>query len=404
MATAAATVTTFLLLVVSVAGAMAATKAPSSFRTVYAFGDSFTDTGNTRSTTGPYSFGYVSSLPYGATFFHRPTNRYSDGRLVVDFLADHLRLPSFLPPYLPNSSPNSNSSDKSSSSNKSGAVGVNFAVAGATAIEHDFFVRNNLTVDITPQSIMTELAWLDKHLAAAEKKKKAGKGAGKKKDLEEEEGIGEALFWVGEIGANDYAYSFMAADTVSPKNIQAMAVARVASFVEELLKRGAKYIVVQGLPLTGCLPLAMTLARQEDRDNISCVASVNQQSYDHNRLLQADLNRLRQKHPGASIAYADYYAAHLAVMRSPARHGFTEPFKTCCGTGGGAYNFEIFSTCGSPEVATACAQPAKYVNWDGVHMTEAMYKVVAGMFFEDNSGKYCRPAFSSLLTKKGHGK
>ncbi|KAI4964907.1 hypothetical protein ZWY2020_017579 [Hordeum vulgare] len=171
-----------------------------------------------------------------------------------------------------------------------------------------------------------------------------------------------------------------------------------------LLKRGARYVAVQGMPLIGCLPLTMTLSQPGERDNLSCMAPLNQKSLGHNQHLQARLHRLRRSHPDAIIAYADYHAAHLAVVRSPARYGFAEPFKACCGTGGGAYNFEIFSTCGSPEVATACAQPARYVNWDGVHMTEAMYKVVAGMFFHDATGAYCRPTFCSLLAaRKGHG-
>jgi phospholipase/lecithinase/hemolysin len=188
--------------------AAAATPPPSPFRRVYAFGDSFTDTGNTHSTTGPYSFGYVSSPPYGATFFHRSTNRYSDGRLVVDFLAETLALPTYLPPYL---SSNSNSSTT--------AVGVNFAVAGATAIEHDFFARNNLSIDVTPQSIMTQLDWFDAHLRAA-----AGAG--------ERSAVADALFWVGEIGANDYAYTVVARDTIPPKLVRTMAVQRVTAFVE----------------------------------------------------------------------------------------------------------------------------------------------------------------------------
>ncbi|CAN6302811.1 unnamed protein product [Urochloa humidicola] len=351
----------------------AASPSPPAFRRVYAFGDSFTDTGNTHSTTGPYSFGHVSSPPYGATFFHRSTNRYSDGRLVVDFLAEELHLPSYLPPYL------------SAASNASApdGVGVNFAVAGATAIEHDFFARNNLSFDITPQSIMTQLAWFDDHRRRSNKV----------------DDVGEALFWVGEIGANDYAYTVVARDTIPPKLVRNMAVQRVTTFVQGLLERGAKYVVVQGLPLTGCLPLAMTLARADDRDNVSCVASVNRQSYAHNRRLLAGLRELRRRHPDAVVAYADYYAAHLAVMRSPAAHGFTEPFRTCCGSGGGAYNFDLFATCGSPEVNTSCTQPARYVNWDGVHMTEAMYKVVAGMFFQGGDA-YCRPAFSELLARK----
>ncbi|KAF8762325.1 hypothetical protein HU200_009502 [Digitaria exilis] len=384
MAMAAKANTVLVLLAVAVAAVGAAPAAAGAFRRVYAFGDSFTDTGNTRSTTGPYSFGYVSSPPYGATFFHRSTNRYSDGRLVVDFLAEELSLPSFLPPYLSSYS----SSSGNSNSNGSDDVGVNFAVAGSTAIEHDFFARNNLSFDITPQSIMTQLAWFDAHLLRA----KANKI-----------NVADALFWVGEIGANDYAYTVIARDTIPPKLVRDMAVQRVTTFVQGLLERGAKYLIVQGLPLTGCLPLAMTLARPEDRDNVSCVASVNRQSYAHNRRLLAGLHQLRQRHPGAVIAYADYYAAHLAVMRSPAKYGFAEPFRTCCGSGGGAYNFDLFATCGSPEVTTACAQPAKYVNWDGVHMTEAMYKVVAGMFFQGGDD-YCRPAFSDLLAMKAKGK
>ncbi|KAL0355168.1 UNVERIFIED_CONTAM: GDSL esterase/lipase [Sesamum radiatum] len=72
---------------------------PRPFNTIYAFGDSYTDTGNTRSNTGPNGFMFVSNLPYGRTFFHRPTNRYSDGRLVIDFVAQALSLP-FLSPYL----------------------------------------------------------------------------------------------------------------------------------------------------------------------------------------------------------------------------------------------------------------------------------------------------------------
>ncbi|OAY80444.1 GDSL esterase/lipase [Ananas comosus] len=344
------------------------TSAARRFSKIYAFGDSYTDTGNTHSADGPYSFGYVSSPPYGTTFFHRSTNRYSDGRLVVDFLTTALSLP-FLPPYL------------AVARNPSGALhGVNFAVAGSTAIEHEFYVQNNITIDVTPQSLMTQLGWFQKHVEAA------GTAAG----------MDEALFWVGEIGANDYAYSSLS--SVSPSIVQDLAVRNVFSFLEALLNKGAKYIVVQGLPLTGCLPLSMTVAPQDDRDDIGCVASVNKQSSTHNTLLLNKLNELRRRYPKAVISYADYHGAHHAIMKNPAAHGFTETFKTCCGSGGGAYNFDLFATCGSPGVNKACSDPAKFVNWDGVHLTEAMYKAVANMFF--NRG-YCRPGFDVLLSSKG---
>ncbi|XP_072971341.1 GDSL esterase/lipase At3g48460 [Typha angustifolia] len=369
------TITTTFLLLILLQTPLVSSSSPANFThkrnfsKIYAFGDSFTDTGNTHSTTGPQSFGYVSSPPYGSTFFHRSTNRYSDGRLVVDFLATTLSLP-FLPPFLARSADFSH--------------GVNFAVAGSTAIEHDFFVKNNMTFDITPQSLMTQLSWFERHLEERECR-------GRKRP-ECKAAVGDALFWVGEIGVNDYAYSV--SSSVPPNRIRDLAVKNVAIFLEALLNKGAKYIVVEGLPPTGCLPLALILSSQDERDDIGCAASVNNQVYSHNMILQNRLQELRRRHPDAIISYADYYSAYYTVLKNPSMFGFKETFKTCCGSGGGALNFDLFATCGSPNVPKACSDPAKFVNWDGVHLTEAMYKVVADKFF--NRG-YCKPAFDVLL-------
>lgn len=166
---------------------------------------------------------------------------------------------------------------------------------------------------------------------------------------------------------------------------------------QALLIRGAKYIVVQGLPLTGCLPLTLTLAPSDDRDDIGCVASVNRQSYNHNAIVQNELQELRDRFPEAIISYADFLGAHHNVMKHPAAYGFTEKLKVCCGSGGDPYNFDLFATCGSPNVTTACPEPNKFINWDGVHLTEAMYKVVADVFFHHG---YCKPSFDVLLTAK----
>ncbi|KAL6182557.1 hypothetical protein ACLB2K_043976 [Fragaria x ananassa] len=340
------------------------------FKKIYAFGDSFTDTGNTRSLSGPSGFGNVGNPPYGITFFHRPTNRYSDGRLVIDFIAESLSLP-YLQPYR-NIVSNASRSDASH--------GVNFAVAGSTAINHDFFVKNNLTLDITPQSIMSQLNWFNKFLET-----QGSKAAS----------FDDALFWVGEIGVNDYAYTL--GSTIPGDTIQKLGISSVTSFLQALLKKGAKYVVVQGLPTSGCLPLAMTLASEDDRDSIGCVKSVNNQSYSHNLVLQAKLQDLRKQFPHAVITYADYWNAYYSVMKNPSQYGFKESFKACCGSGD-PYNFNVFATCGAPSVS-ACSKPSQYINWDGVHLTEAIYKVITDMFV---SGKETHPPFSYLLDMR-HG-
>ncbi|XP_060968566.1 GDSL esterase/lipase At3g48460-like [Cannabis sativa] len=344
------------------------------FKKIYAFGDSFTDTGNTRSVPRPGGFIHGSNPPYGMTFFHHPTNRYSDGRLVIDFVAQSLSLP-YLPPYkyVKGNSPN----------------GVNFAVAGSTAIDHEFFVKNNLTLDITPQSIQTQLLWFDKYL----EENVGCKAQDVKCRIAD---IDDSLFWVGEIGANDYAYTF--GSTFSSDTIRKLAMTSYTQFLTTLLKKGAKYVVVQGFPMTGCLPLTMKLSSKNDRDNIGCVKSVNNQSYTHNLAILNLVTSLRRQFPQAVIAYADYWTAYQTVMQSPAKFDIKESFKACCGSGDEPYNVNVFSFCGTPSTK-ACQNPSQYLNWDGLHLTEAMYKVVSDMFLK---GSFMNPSFSYLIDRKLH--
>ncbi|KAM0018765.1 putative sinapine esterase [Helianthus debilis subsp. tardiflorus] len=367
--TVATTTTTILLLLTLTSG----NPPPHPFHKIFAFGDSYTDTGNTASATGPSGFSHVSNLPYGRTFFHHPTNRYSDGRLVIDFVAQSLSLP-FLPPYL----------NRKADTSK----GINYAVAGSTAIRHAFFVKNNLTLNTTPQSLQTQLRWFNKTLEGLKCK------SAMLTPVECAVVFRDALVWVGEIGANDYAYTL--GSTVSGETIRRRAVRSVTEFAEALLNKGAKYMVVQGLPTTGCLTLAMYLSPESDRDDIGCVATVNNQSYIHNTLLKTNIQNLRRKNPKAIIVYADYWNAYRSVITNAPKLGFHELYKVCCGSSGGPYNFDLTAICGSKS-ASSCQNPSEYVNWDGVHLTEAMYKVVSEMFL---NGPFTQPPFKYLLRSK----
>lgn len=128
---------------------------------------------------------------------------------MIDFVAELLSLP-YVPPYL------NTTADKSS--------GVNFAVAGSTAIEHDFFVKNNLTLDITPESLETQLYWFTKFLES--------QGCIDTKATSQKCKVvfDEALIWVGEIGANDYAYTV--GSSVSEEAIQQLAIKRATDFLK----------------------------------------------------------------------------------------------------------------------------------------------------------------------------
>jgi hypothetical protein len=78
----------FPMVVAAAAAALAGAApapAPACYARVFSFGDSLADTGNRRFVY-PNDSDPVLRLPYGETFFDRATGRFSDGRIVLDFL------------------------------------------------------------------------------------------------------------------------------------------------------------------------------------------------------------------------------------------------------------------------------------------------------------------------------
>lgn len=152
------------------------------FSKVFAFGDSFTDTGNAQLMGGFKSFmGFQFSKFFGSTDKSLSGYRQCNGRLVIDFLCESLSLP-HLQPY------KNSSSDFSS--------GVNFAIAGATALSSDFFTQfkigHSLMWKSIPESFQTQIDWFHRSLSGKDE-------AACKAELE------DALIWIGEMGGNDYA-------------------------------------------------------------------------------------------------------------------------------------------------------------------------------------------------------
>ena len=164
------------------------------FNKVYAFGDSNTDTGNAYYLGDLKSF--ISDLfsqawsPYSSSESSNLFGyRLSNGRLVIDFLCEAFHIPHL-------------SAYKDSSTNFSN--GANFAIIESTTLSNNLFGHfnfgNPLMWKQNPKSILTQLDWFDSFVGERERK-------GKDEDACKSE-VGKALFWIGDMGGNDYARLF----------------------------------------------------------------------------------------------------------------------------------------------------------------------------------------------------
>lgn len=64
---------------------------PKRNASLFIFGDSFLDVGN-NNYINTSTLDQANFWPYGETYFKFPTGRFSDGRLVSDFIGKHLLL------------------------------------------------------------------------------------------------------------------------------------------------------------------------------------------------------------------------------------------------------------------------------------------------------------------------
>ncbi|XAR59230.1 Sinapine esterase [Bertholletia excelsa] len=354
------------------------------FASVFSFGDSLADTGNLLSISDSVRPPHFAFPPYGENYFHRPTGRCSDGRLVIDFIAEYLGLP-LVPPYL------------GGQGKKSGGVnfekGVNFAVVGATALDDEFFEERGIYNPNKNIYLSVQLRWFREFLSST-----CSTPSECKKLLQ------SSLILMGEIGGNDYNYPLEAMTSLEEiKTFVPPVVNAIASATLELIDLGATTIMVPGNLPIGCLPVYLTMymsSNKEDYDpETGCLIELNEFSKYHNEMLRAELDRIQELHPHATIIYADYYDAAMRFYLSPLKYGFSGGTLTACCGAGGTYNVNTSLQCGYPPTR-ACDDPSKYINWDGIHFTEAACRWISKGLLE---GSYTiPPILASCESKSMH--
>ena len=353
----------------------------SNFTTMFALGDSTTDTGNAIHSPQRAIFQLAAEPPYGSSYFLYPTGRFSDGRLMVDLLAQALHR-DLLPPHLGLSSNLSHGSQ-------------NFAVAGATALDAPDLARlASGAVSITPFSLSVQVSSL---LGV---------------DFD-----GDALVFVGEIGGNDYNYAFL--KRLQPLQVMALVpsvVAEVERQLDRLLSeqpRIKKMIILGQFPL-GCISLYLGQAGSNTNTNMSfpldthgCIAPISAVTDLHDKLLKISVAKLRQKHGGVEIVFFDLGPAYLYVLDHAAGLGFSDTARPCYLS---KTLLQLLSGMSSSPMSTTtttsmealsvggggdklCPNPDIYFSWDSIHLTEGMHRALMSRFLytSPSGGPFAEP-------------
>ncbi|XP_023545469.1 GDSL esterase/lipase At1g54790-like [Cucurbita pepo subsp. pepo] len=345
---------------------------------VFNFGDSNSDTGDLVAGKG-----FSLSLPYGQNYFKTPsTGRFCNGRLIVDFLMDAMDMP-YLNPYL------------DSVGAPSFRKGCNYAAAGSTILPA-------AATAVSPFSLGVQLNQF-LHFKARVLELRAVKG-GKKLDkyLPDEDYFQKGLYMF-DIGQNDLAGAFYSKTLDQILASIPTILAEFENGIQQLYNEGARNFWIHNTGPLGCL--AQNVAKfgtdPSKLDEFGCVTSHNQAAKLFNLQLHALCKKLQGQYTDGTVTYVDIYSIKSNLIANYSRLGFEQPIMACCGYGGPPLNYDRDIGCGQTKTLNGttvtgkgCDNSSKYINWDGIHYSEAANQFVSSQIL---TGKYSDPPFDNKL-------
>lgn len=342
---------------------------------VYNFGDSNSDTGCVSA-----AFGRVP-YPNGISFFGRPSGRYCDGRLIIDFIAGKLGLP-YLSAYL----------DALQANFQHGA---DFAASGTTIQHVDGTLFGN---GFNPLSLDVQLLQFEE---LKERTSELYAQENLKNRLPRLEDFSKALYTF-DIGQNDIhnALTTMTEDEARdsiPELINQLALA-----IKKLHELGARTFWIHNTGPIGCLPyfLMNYPPKPGNIDEAGCVKSFNEVAKEFNRQLKNRVSKLRTELHESLLVYVDIYSAKHNLISGSKKYGFVDPLGYCCKHVGNSTLrcWDKKTVNGTTVYATPCNNPSEYISWDSIHYTEAANRWVANRISDGSLSDPPVP-LTSLCTK-----
>ncbi|KAL3744615.1 hypothetical protein ACJRO7_013822 [Eucalyptus globulus] len=313
---------------------------------LFVFGDSTVDPGNNN---------YIKTIPdnradyepYGQDGFSgEPTGRFSNGRVIVDFIAEYANLPA-VPPFMKPAADYSR--------------GVNFASGGGGVLPE--------TNQGQAINLPTQLKNFDKV---------------REKLIEEfgetraQEIVSEAVYFIS-IGSNDYMGGYLGSPAMRqlhpPDVFVGLVISNLTNAIQELYQKGGRKFGFLSLGPLGCLPALRAANPNSNAGDGGCFEDASALAQAHTNALNGILLSLQHIFPGFKYANSNFFEWLADRMSNPSNYGFKDGVNACCGSGpyGGV------NTCGGKQGAEykLCENPEDHVWWDSFHPTEKIHEQLA---------------------------
>lgn len=302
-------------------------------RKLFVFGDSYADTGNNRK-----SLSNSWKLPYGLTFPGKPAGRFSDGRVLTDYLAKFVGIKSPIPYRWRNYA------------KERLHYGMNFAYGG-TGVFDTLYLGPNMTtqIDFLRNLILNDSVYT-------------------KADL-------ESSLVLLTLSGNDYSDFYAKGGTAQGlQSFITLVVYQLTLNLKRIHEMGARKVAVTALQPLGCLPRATVLYSFQQ-----CNSAENTAVNFHNLLLQQAVAKLNNESKSSVFTILDLYTSFTTLLKNKGNHPgnlrFETPLKPCCM----GISREYY--CGSMDekgvkLYTVCNNPESAFFWDSTHPTQAGWHAV----------------------------
>ncbi|KAJ9135962.1 hypothetical protein P3X46_033080 [Hevea brasiliensis] len=318
----------------------------------FIFGDSFAVNGNDNGLDA-YKANY---LPYGIDFPAGPTGRFSNGKTMVDVLAEKVGLKDYIPPF------------RKVGNGSEILKGVNYASGGA------IMQQETAGSKVTSISISQQIKFHRKIV------RRIGNILGSKNKTNDY--LQKCLYSVG-IGSNDYLV-----DYYTPLNNGSEPTRKFPSeaYAEELVdgylfnhlnnlyRSGARKIAIFGLGPLGCSPAVVKIYAT----NQHCISVIDTDIHIFNSRISMVVDRFNKNYKNAKFTYINIYD----LTSTNVLPGFKQTQVPCCETD---YDGACYPK------TTRCQNVNDYFYWDGYRPTEAANIILANLAYNASVPENAHP-------------